>query len=247
VGLVFDEAVVRPGNFEGRDDAEAYLRSLGIKDVNLEGITRVESLNEIGQAVEVVHDRYPWMAEKFGTTRGLNRVVTNTERLEHFGAAAQVRGTTAGIEISLRPGIFNDSTVMSLMAAGDGSHFSTVLHELGHVAERTLVGAGRVSAPSAFSATVGNGPWAGLQRGRRMFLREVSMYAEESGAEFFAEMFEIKNRTGYAGHLKNAYWRREAVPAAALKRLEAAERWIEDQLSGPLTTGRLGIDPEDIL
>ncbi len=242
-GLVFDEAPVPPGEFTSREDAEAWLRSLGIKDVDLEGITRVESLNDLGRAVDLVRERYPWVAERFGTSQGLNRVVTNTERLRHFGAGAQVRGTRQGLELSLRPDVFNDSLILSVTAA-DSTHYGTVLHELGHVVQLTLAPRGRALTP--FQAhTAPGGPWSGLTNGRRAFLREVSMYADESGAEFFAEMFQIKNGPGYRGHLEQAYWRRAAPPEAAVRRLERAEQWIEDFWSG--WADHRGIDPGDIL
>ena len=239
-----DTRLIEPGQFKDALDAENWLKAQGIQDVNLKEIARPESLNDIGRAVKDVQERYPWMADKFGTNQGLNSVVTNTDRLAHFGAGADVRMTSQGVQMSLRPDVFNDSMIFDIMSAGDHSAYSTVMHEMGHVAQMTLEPRARALEPFRAYSTSG-GPWSGLGNGHRKFLSEVSMYADENGNEYFAELFGIKNTGGYAAHLDDRYWKREGFPASALKRLEAAERQIEENWAG--WAEHHGINPEDLL
>jgi hypothetical protein len=235
------QPVPKIDDIQTADDAKRWFSDKGI-DADLDGVTNADSLRQIAEATDRVYTKYPWLAERSGTPMGLTRISTSSAtRLRELSAAAQTRMTPTGIQIDIDPRIFNRSTIMDLIAAGDHSVMSTMLHEYGHVVHYSL---GHGSTPNVLMPYL-NGSYSKLKRGHSKFLDEVSLYADSSRAEYVAEMFQIENLDGIAGHLARERRYKAGVPQSAVTRLEAAR----DALRRDLLRARNaeGLSPEDVL
>jgi hypothetical protein len=223
---VHEPTIMQPGSFASQADAENFLKTFGI-DSDLTGVS-VDNMNAIGQAVQDVGDRYPWMRDKFGTNKGLSSIRSGggdldiENRLRELSAAGQTRwvppnratGSPGGLEITLRGDIFRGPMDPKDIFCVDGSAYGTMTHELGHAAQRLLADA--------------HGLWSGP---RQSLSNDVSLYAAEiggSGTETFAELFTVKNLYGYDEWAEKVYAGKRGAKAAA-DRMRAAEAVWEKQ------------------